>query len=200
MNEALLAPYVEQFKEGSFRNNNYPKEKDELLYWIIDKKAFRDATIAERFNTSSLIMKNGKEVKKILYEEIRENQKEILADFDKWHNLICENDEFGEKYGVWQKLINMTFKYMYCVKEYFPEFDEVWDKCHCPLDSRILEGLYYVLKAQRLNGTPCDELKQKVTKWNSITPDTYKDVQNKLLFICNKNNISRLEYDFIIWA
>ena len=64
MNEALLAPYVEQFKEGSFRNNNYPKEKDELLYWIIDKKAFRDATIAERFNTSSLIMKNGKEVKK----------------------------------------------------------------------------------------------------------------------------------------
>jgi hypothetical protein len=69
------------------------------------------------------------------------NQKE----FDDWHNKTCRlflkgfKDKSGREihYGKAQKIINMSFKYIYC---YMKNVDqEKFCFCHMPIDSYILE-------------------------------------------------------------
>lgn len=63
--------------------------------------------------------------------------------------------DYGMRYGVWQKFINLVFKNLYCVNELFSEFKDIWSKCHCPIDTKIAKVLN-----EKLNGLniPTDEL------------------------------------------
>ena len=66
--------------------------------------------------------------------------------FDEWHYETCnlfintlKKKNYEATYGQAQKVINMAFKYLYCLygadsKEYCT----VFDKCHMPLDSFTL--------------------------------------------------------------
>lgn len=65
--------------------------------------------------------------------------------FDELHEELCElflseAKKLGKTYtyGNAQKLINMTFKYLTCFKDY-PVFASLFDYCHTPIDSIILE-------------------------------------------------------------
>ena len=76
------------------------------------------------------------------FDEKEKNEKE----FDDWHEKICEDflKRFrlkDNKYGKAQKVINMTFKYIYCL-EGAKEREDYFRFCHMPLDSITLEWFY----------------------------------------------------------
>lgn len=72
-------------------------------------------------------------------------------DFDDWHKEMCEEFlavigpkyQVGLKYGKAQKIVNMTFKNAYCLKNKvnskFTNCDKYYEYCHMPLDSLTLE-------------------------------------------------------------
>ena len=68
-----------------------------------------------------------------------------LAEFDEWHHTMCEkfldifkNDYKDLKYGKAQKIVNMTFKNIYCL-DGAEKYEEYFEHCHVPLDSLVLE-------------------------------------------------------------
>lgn len=76
-------------------------------------------------------------------------EKEAPSDedtFDNTHQTLCENViklfekiNYDIEYGKAQKIVNMSFKYLYCFDD-APE--EYFKYCHLPLDSFTLEWIY----------------------------------------------------------
>ena len=76
---------------------------------------------------------------------------ERQEDFDEWHKGMCNafldviegKYQDGLKYGKAQKIVNMTFKNAYCLKNpnngKFHNSEEYYTFCHMPLDSITLE-------------------------------------------------------------
>lgn len=97
--------------------------------------------------------KDGSFVQKfIVFFEKPDNKNNATQDaFDAWHKEMCE--EFlavigpkyqgGLKYGKAQKIVNMTLKNAYCLKNKvnskFTNCDKYYEYCHMPLDSLTLE-------------------------------------------------------------
>ena len=108
------------------------------------------------------------------------------------------------RYGVWQKLINMTFKYLYCVKDVFPEFYDIWGLCHCPIDTVIAKQIHS--KLSEMNVKPSElVLSDKISKsdsfinWNYISKENYFKLQEQVIFICERDDIFPIEFDFLYW-
>lgn len=73
-----------------------------------------------------------------------------IDEFDEQHHNWCKcfMEYQGMKYGQAQKIVNMAFKYMYCIwygKEEYKEYLEKCEPCHMPLDSFSLEWIYRAL-------------------------------------------------------
>lgn len=201
MDKITVEKYVENFKAYIFSKTDLSKLSKSDLLSLIVHKAYIDAISYERHIPQSLIIQHKDKVKKLVADELANNSQEIVNDFEKWHEKFCKNADYGNKYGVWQKLINMSFKYMYCFKDIFSEYKSVWTKCHCPIDQNVINVVYCILKAERLNGGDgSNEIKKIDFNWNSISDEQYKDLQNKIGYICSKHDISKLEFDFIMWG
>lgn len=133
--------------------------------------------------------------------------------FDDFHEKLCKIwcDAFSNSstigtYGKAQKIVNMTFKYLYCCEN----VDENYFKyCHMPLDSFTLEWYKRI--------TEKDDKSNKVNlpydmKWSKLDKDLYIKITNKIreklkqnlkLNDKNGNGISLPEEpllaEFIIW-
>ena len=110
--------------------------------------------------------------------------------------LFCKDTiESGNKYvtgyGLAQKLINMTFKYLYVfsdlifIEHSVPDFS----LCDCPLDSIIIEKVLI-----------------KDCVWSKLTEQQYLECQAKITELLNANSLDlelsklgNLAYDFINW-
>ncbi len=134
------------------------------------------------------------------------------SNFDVWHEEACnkycrymKNQKFkGFKMTVGraQKVINMTFKYLYCTAAYRGEVEKIADKLHMALDK-------YTLKWYKDNLVKHGQ-KGAVPEWSKI--DYYPDYKNikKAIFDYFQNNPSDYQDDngnplppflaeFIIW-
>lgn len=75
------------------------------------------------------------------------------ADFDTWHDQTCKQycshmnhlnrkkyfpKKFDTTYGRAQKVLNMTFKYLYCTASYQAEVEKIVEYLHMTLDSYTL--------------------------------------------------------------
>ena len=49
-------------------------------------------------------------------------------------------------YGNAQKLVNMTAKYIYIATYFNDDYKDKFEKCHCPMDSLIVESLIADIK------------------------------------------------------
>jgi hypothetical protein len=104
----------------------------------------------------------------------------IFGDEDK----IKNTQGYATRYGLAQKLVNMTFKYLYVFKDEIKQ-DINFSNCDCPLDSIIISNLSpnYV--------------------WSKLTPAEYDDLQNeidaKVESQSEYKNLGRLLYDFQNW-
>lgn len=73
-----------------------------------------------------------------------------VDEFDEQHHNWCKcfMEYQGMKYGQAQKIVNMAYKYMYCIwygKEEYKEYLKKCEPCHMPLDSFSLEWIYRAL-------------------------------------------------------
>lgn len=204
-------------KTEDFYNKFFSKEakegKKEILGYCLNK-AWADATQRERFKGAqqSEIIKHKDEIIDALRTEIKDRK--FLADYDMWHNEVCSRNVHDMTYGIWQKFINMTFKYMYCFiqqhKDEFSDFSDIdFTNCHCPIDSVIAQRA--VTLCLVCNKKPSDEIvsiaRSGETNWNNMEQSDYENVRKNIQEIKNEfkinnsdtRNPTELEFDFLFW-
>lgn len=99
-----------------------------------------------------------------------------VSNFDAWHEKACndyclhmnQNTGFKMTVGRAQKVINMTFKYLYCTAAYRGNVENIVDKLHMALDK-------YTLKWYKDNLVKYGQ-KGAVPEWSKI--DDYQDYKN----------------------
>lgn len=160
-------------------------ENDVLSYCI--RLAWKDAMFYERMHKTAYNEKKDhkSEIIKVIRYYFSDISNGDFKDFDTWHESVCNSTDYHMTVGIWQKLINMTFKYVYCIRKYYQaELGNFqFDQCHMPLDSNILRFFEYP------------------DKWNQLTYQRYSDIQKDIMReLAQGSKIkSRIEGDFIIW-
>lgn len=106
-------------------------------------------------------------------------------------DIIGSGNKYVTGYGLAQKLINMTFKYLYVfsdlifIEHSVPDFS----LCDCPLDSIILK-----------------EASVKRVVWSKLTAQEYQKCQDKISSLLKSkpldmelSKLGNLAFDFINW-
>lgn len=163
-------------------------DKDLIKYCL--SKAWPDAIIYVRKKNSpsdSTILANAEKIKKLLFDNI--DSSAWGDDFDTWHDNMCSNTDSGMRYGVWQKFINMSFKYIYCINDKLDNPITLdFKNCHIPLDDNTL--LWCINKGIT-----------DIKAWNDVTPDEYKRIRDGVHNeIKNHSNVDNaLQLEFLVW-
>lgn len=157
------------------------------------------------------------------FNEKEKNEKE----FDDWHKDICidflrrfdskyEKFDQNNKYGKAQKVINMTFKYIYCL-EGAKEREDYFRFCHMPLDSITLEWFYRLgKKGVKITISNRGNKEERICKnypaWSNLGKDSYEDENGKSIYgyidiqntirkyLENNTELTPLKAEFIIWS
>lgn len=195
-----MNPLQEQTLKNQFVELTFSKEwkkklseksysdKDLIKYCL--SKAWLDAIIYVRKKNSpsdSTILANAEEIKERLFDNI--DSSAWGNDFDAWHDNMCSNTDFGMRYGVWQKFINMSFKYMYCINDKLENPIKLdFKECHIPLDDNTL------LWCRNRGITD-------ITAWNKVTQKEYILIKDGILreIKSNSNIDSALQLEFVVW-
>ena len=178
-------------------------------------KAWADATIRERMEGRiSPIIANAVSIKAMLNAELTPANIPIInANFNFWHNRMCSDASYGMRYGIWQKFINMTFKYLYCFEALGSTHIGInWNECHCPIDSVIARraaGLlltYGIPDPHNIATSIAKHGDRYGVTWNNITNsapifqyNVFQDTINDLCLRQIPNIPSKLFFDFLYW-
>jgi hypothetical protein len=195
MNQEQEQTLKNQFIELTF-SKVWQKKLDEKSYSDNDlikyclSKAWPDAIIYVRKKNSpndSIILANAEGIKQRLFDDITASA--WNDNFDAWHDNMCSNTDFGMRYGVWQKFINMSFKYIYCINDKLDNPITLdFKKCHIPLDDNTLLWC-------RSKGVT------DITAWNNVNQNQYilirDGVRNEIENNSNVDNALQLE--FLVW-
>ena len=168
------------------------------------RKGWSDAIARERFTQHSKIIANAPTIIASLRKGIVELSESVF-DFESWHNSLCMSSEYEMRYGLWQKFINMTLKYLYCFKD-VPSIKGKVPELHCPIDSVIAEQALPIMQYHGIPDT--DKIIESISKngsfgvsWNNISKDEYDYVQSTVSKLCELQHIpTRLAFDFIYWS
>lgn len=175
---------------------------DKDIFDIVNGPAYRDMQ-PRHFTGIGAKRKEREDVFRDLSDKICEYFKEEVKDekgFDEWHNKTCKElmKSFTEKtgiemhYGKAQKLVNMTFKHLYCFGD-ADKYKEKFEHCHMPLDSYILK---WGANAKNI------EL-EKYKNWSYLDENEYKEIQRKFRKGLAKNKrfegVAPFFAEFYIW-
>ncbi len=122
-----------------------------------------------------------------------ENQDKFKSEeeFDEWHHKMCEKFlkviggkyQDGIKYGKAQKIVNMTFKNAYCLKDGEKKNKEkFYTHCHMPLDSIILEWVNRTQAFTKKKGNSEYLRKGRMPSWSKMNyeePNDFKTSDGK---------------------
>ena len=158
--------------------------------------AYSDMMTAGRYYSASFL-NDKKEICSAANSAITESNfvfsRKIIEDISL---LFCDNtigngNRYVTGFGLAQKLINMTFKYLYVFSDLIfidkpiPDFSS----CDCPLDSIILNVIPY-----------------NKTVWSKFTKDDYIKCQNKISDSLKSmtlddelKSLGNMAYDFLNW-
>lgn len=195
------------FKKEFFDGEKILSSENDII-WAIEK-AYQDMTP----RTISGVGKVGglKDIccKKVL-ELIREYRRDIPKtqdEFNEKHShmctefLECLNAELDkhrvakQKYGKAQKIINMTFKYLFCFEDASAEHFQF---CHMPLDSYLL------------NWYKSEVNSDKIPAWSNLDEIQYTDICGRIREHIKNQQLYKedesiqkadtiLECEFLIW-
>lgn len=209
---------TKQFWDGKKDGKEYFLDKDgiEVALW----RALKDFTprtekrktgSTEKLGVDEMLSKLGERYIKNFVEffDNDDNSKINLKKFDNWHNKMC--DEFLKTfnryyeslaYGKAQKIVNMTFKGIYCLKG-AEQKEEYFKYCHMPLDSLTLE---WFKRNCKINGKAIT--KGKVLPWSKLEYATnknkdkysYPEIMKSIReFFKNGTGWTPLKAEFLIW-
>ena len=203
-------------------SKNTPDDKEELkeLYKeIISKFALPDMTRHGKNSDTHTKLENTKS-----FDYLSEKIIDLFIKnhpFDGWHKEVCNElieknkDECTLTYGDAQKLVNMSLKYIYCLKD-FPRKDFKSDisNWHMTIDNYILSWIsnHIYEKIGATNRTKIKDnyyLSNCVTKskfnekikWSKLDQGTYKALQEIIKKIIQDEKISDPPFiaEFYIW-
>lgn len=163
---------------------------DEALIGYCLSKAWPDAIIYVRKKKTpndATILANAATIKQRLFDNIKTSA--WGNDFDAWHDRMCSDTSFGMRYGVWQKFINMSFKYIYCINDKLNKPITLdFKNCHIPLDDNTLLWC----NSKGITG---------ITAWNSVTQNEYIRIRDGVHNeIENNSNVDNaLQLEFLVW-
>ncbi len=154
--------------------------------------AYNDMLAAGRYYISQDMDARCSNLKSILKEsnyiyshDIIEKTCLLFGDREK----IGQGNRYVTRYGLAQKCVNMTYKYLYVFSNYIRRKID-FSKCDCPLDSVILEEL---------------QLDKKYS-WSKVNKEEYMICQQLIKEkleeeedIGELRNIGNLAYDFLKW-
>ena len=190
-NKELLKKYINKFI-------NKLKLKDEKL----SKNTYIDA-VNRAYNDAKRVLSGIGEYEPDKNQAIHALAKSIEDYFDSSkkfnHDAYCvsfrkpfENKYEKVTYGVAQKIVNLTFKYLFCNKILREQHRDKFKECHMVLDSFILSWYKE------------NDLKPKITKsWSNLKKEEYEQIQKAISKHVETKTINDklcpLEYEFILW-
>lgn len=126
-------------------------------------------------------------------EEYFDSKKTSEKNFDKWHgdtvNEIMIESKESLSVGQCQKIINMSFKYLYCCDDFRDDKSRNFEFCHMPLDSYTLE--WYKEKFD-------NKKEHSEIKWSTIEDyNKYHEIIKNIRIILKGKVV--LEEEFSIW-
>ena len=167
-----------------------------------DRDIFRAAVNAaynDAARTFTHINGNSDNAKNTLAEEIRAYFKDRMPcqsadEFDELHNSLCniflaslsQSGYNDATYGQAQKVVNMTFKYLYCLDNAITDYNDYFEYCHVALDSFTLEWIWRNCDPGRLN---------KYEAWSNLKKGDYRDVKGDYK---DSRGVDRPGYDRIV--
>ena len=192
----LMADWKKSFLESSVLGQSTNKCcPSEVIIKCIEL-AYSDMMTAGRYYSASFL-NDKKEICSATNSAITESNfvfsRKIIKDISL---LFCDNtigndNHYVTGFGLAQKLINMTFKYLYVfsdlifVDKAIPDFSS----CDCPLDSIIIKKAHI-----------------KDCVWSKLTEQQYLECQAKITELLNAisldlelSKLGNLAYDFIKW-
>ena len=156
---------------------DYPNEKKEIFNYITDQIVF-------------------------YFSQPAKNK----AEFDNWHKELCEEtcQRFSAlpgidlKYGKAQKLINITFKHLYCFADSDSKADH-FKHCHIPIDNNVIDW------CKKNAG-----IKKPPTSWSFMEYSDYHTIETSIFSWLNSDKnkeyrddngtpYSLLQLDFLAW-
>ena len=113
-------------------------------------------------------------------EAFDERHQEVCDDFLVRLNALCVKHNLKEQhYGKAQKIVNMTFKYLYLFEKNEP-IQLLFAFCHMPLDSNIFEYLKKKFKSHGLNA------KLFETAWSKLDAGQFREIQTAIRKYCQE--------------
>ncbi len=212
MSRKDIENYIENFKnisswhEKDFSDENTIKKAVEKAYSDA-KRTMTGIKETERDNAKKEL---AEAIKKYFEADPPSNEE----DFDKQHGKLCETwqslftPDNLKTYGKAQKIVNMSFKYLYCC-DISSKQEAYFEYCHMPLDSFILEWFKRNIKTSSKD-TPIRST--WIESWSSLqnsTEDSYKNSKGEKRYSYNflvneirnycKNDLTPLQLEFIVW-
>lgn len=199
---------ISEFKDYIFWGKNPYDTHHNFSFSIYDKcaiehsvlKAYPDMqlrTLGGLGNVKGVLKRSAKEeIVSTLAEKIFDYlHNDSIVNFDRWHSSVCKDiaNIFGKHtgfvlaFGKTQKLVNMSFKYVYCLDDACRIIHKFYD-CHMALDSVILTWF----KKQTFGGVSANN-------WSSMTECEYKQIQTSIRSYCKSKNTYPLLEEFEIW-
>lgn len=186
VNKAYLdmAPRTIKKQEGNKKQDIDPEKKDQVL------TKNKDQVLTNLTKNIKAYIENGN------YSDFEINHKELCNNFknDFNNNVLKPANRKFVAYGKAQKIVNMTFKYLYCFDD-AENYKELFEKCHMVIDS-------YIIKWYNNNVAKSENVNKIKKVWSNLTYDDYNSIQDNI-----KKYISDNKYygetpfyaEFIIW-
>lgn len=204
-----LSKLIKEFADAQKNLSNFSQnQKDDALKEAI---GLAHADMSRRANGHTSAIKNASVKWLFDYFKAPNTNHFFLSNFDAWHEKACDDYclDMNQKFkgfkmtvGRAQKVINMTFKYLYCTAAYRGDVEKIVGKLHMALDK-------YTLKWYKDNLVKYGQ-KGAVPEWSKIDyyPD-YKNIKETIFDYfqkkpsdyqdANGNDLPPFLAEFIIW-
>lgn len=158
------------------------------------KLAYRDMLTAGRFfPLPGIIGDNCNRFIEMLEKANFEYSRKLIDDaktlFGESEVILGKDNRYATRFGLAQKLVNMTFKYLYVFSNYVDKAID-YSGCDCPLDSVVLAHF--------------PEIK---CSWSKISPEEYDECQKMIKerldhtspLNDDMESLGNLAFDFDVW-
>ena len=136
-----------------------------------------------------------KDIEKAVNEFIKTNGIKKVTKKDEPESIEDAVITFGNA----QKLINMTAKYMFISAYQDSDKAKLFDQCHCPMDSVMIEEVASMAKGYE----DVKLFKNSNVRWSRITSEKkepYEAFQRVVQGLAKEKKLSPLEFDFHVWG